>query len=305
MKTQVSKFLTTRIVHHGPGALAQLPVEIARLNAARPCIVTDPGIAGSGILEQVRETLTQTLERVPACFDQVQPEPPYELVGRCVELLKKEGCDLVIGLGGGSSLDTAKMAGVMMGNSGAVTDYFGADKVPHAGLPVIAVPTTAGTGSEASPAAVFQDPQDSTKKGVRSDHLLPQAAILDPCLTLSLPRPLTASTGMDALTHAIECYTSAKATLMSDMAAEKAIELMAAHLRTAYTDGGDLSARDGMLMASYLSGRYRSRRCQRRGRSRPGPDPGRHLPHSPRRFQRSVSTLRYGIQSDRMPREIR
>ncbi len=250
MQQRVSKFLTTRIVHHGPGALANLSDEIDKLGCSRPCIITDRGIVVSGILAQVREKLKPE----PACFEEVQPEPPYELVARCVEFLKDEGCDLVVGLGGGSSIDTAKMSGVMLGNAGQVADYFGADKVPCAGIPVIAVPTTAGTGSEASPAAVFQDPQDSTKKGVRSDYLLPQAAVLDPQLTLSLPPSLTAATGMDALTHAIECYTSAGATLISDLAAEKAMALIASHLRTAYANGRDLAARDGMLMASYLAG---------------------------------------------------
>ena len=169
----------------------------------------------------------------------------------------------MIGLGGGSVIDAAKTAAAVMANDGSVPDYFGADRLPRPGLPPIAIPTTAGTGSEVSPAAVFIDPRDARKTGVRSDYLLPKAAILDPLLTLTLPQSLTASTGMDAVTHAIECYASPRAiecyaspraTVLSDMAAEKAIALIAENLPVAFARGEDVSARDGMLMGSYLAG---------------------------------------------------
>lgn len=250
MTERVSKFITTQAVHHGPGALNQLSREVRKRSCRRVGIITDPSIAQVGILQRVRDIL----ETDTFCFAEVIPEPPYELVDQCVSFLRGHQCDLVIGLGGGSSIDTAKMAAVMLNNTEEISEYFGVDKIPNPGIPVIAIPTTAGTGSEVSPAAVFTDSRDDTKKGVRTDFLLPAAAILDPEFTLSLPQKLTASTGIDALTHAIECYTAFNATLLSDLTAEKGMSLIGAHLRKAYADGRDMDARYGMLMGSYLAG---------------------------------------------------
>ena len=250
MTERVSKFITTQAVHHGPGALNQLSREVRKRSGQRVGIITDPSIAQVGILQRVRDIV----ETDTFCFAEVIPEPPYELVDQCVGFLKEHRCDLVIGLGGGSSIDTAKMAAVMLNNTEKISEYFGVDKVPNPGIPVIAIPTTAGTGSEVSPASVFTDSQDNTKKGVRTDFLLPTVAFLDPELTLSLPQKLTASTGIDALTHAIECYTALNATLLSDLAAEKGMRLIGTHLCKAYADGRDIDARYGMLMGSYLAG---------------------------------------------------
>ena len=250
MTERVSKFITTQAVHHGPGALNQLSREVRKRSCQRVGIITDPSIAQVGILQRVRDIV----ETDTFCFAEVIPEPPYELVDQCVGFLKEHRCDLVIGLGGGSSIDTAKMAAVMLNNTEKIPEYFGVDKVPNPGIPVIAIPTTAGTGSEVSPAAVFTDSRDNTKKGVRTDFLLPAVAFLDPELTLSLPQKLTASTGIDALTHAIECYTALNATLLSDLAAEKGVSLIGSHLRKAYANGRDIDARYGMLMGSYLAG---------------------------------------------------
>jgi alcohol dehydrogenase class IV len=250
MGETVDKVICNRVVHHGPGAIERLDGEIQKLGAKRAGLITDPGVVNAGISKRVLEGISAEV----LCFEKVEPEPSYELIDGCVEFLKEKGCDLVIGLGGGSAMDCAKMAAVMMKNTGKVTDYFGADRVPNPGLPVIAIPTTAGTGSEATPACVFVDPKDRVKKGVRSDFIVPEVAILDPLLTLGLPQPLTASTGMDALTHAIEAYASLRANLMSDIAAEQSIRLIGDHIRVAYSNGNDVSARCGMLMASFLGG---------------------------------------------------
>ena len=250
MQGMIGTFATTAVVHHGPGALGRLADEITKLGGRRPGLITDAGVVAAGLAARVVEAVDGAL---PVC-DEAKPEPCYELVDRCVAFLRDHGCDSVVALGGGSSIDTAKMAAVMMTNEGEVPDYFGAGKVQRPGLPVIAIPTTAGTGSEVSPASVFVDPRDKRKTGVRSDFILPKAAILDPELTVSLPQALTASTGIDALTHAIECYTSPRATLLSDMAAERAIELIGEHLPVAYALGSDTVAREGMLMGSYLAG---------------------------------------------------
>ena len=247
------RFVSTPIIQHGPGSLAELGGIIRGLGGGRVGLITDPGLVKVGICERVVQAVDD-LEGGIVWFDGAEPEPSYELVSRCVAFLRDEHCQVVIGLGGGSALDTAKMAAVMVGNEGDVSDYFGAGRVPHPGLPSIAIPTTAGTGSEVSPAAVFVDPRDGTKKGVRSDYVQPKAAILDPELTLGLPQALTASTGIDALTHAVECYTARAATLISDMTAERAIALIGEHLPVAYADGANLAARDGMLMGSLVAG---------------------------------------------------
>jgi alcohol dehydrogenase class IV len=244
MANQVGKFVTTQVIHHGPGALAQLDREIARLGGGPVGLLTDRGVVQAKLHEQVLASLRATA----FTFDQISAEPSYEVADQCVAFLRERGCVVVIALGGGSVIDTAKMAAVLVVNGGRVPDYWGPDRVPKAGLPVIAIPTTAGTGSEVSPASVFIDPGDQAKKGVRSD------AILDPTLTLSLPQGLTASTGIDALTHAIECYTALATTLIGDLAAERAIELIGRHLPVAYANGKDLEARTGMLMGSLLAG---------------------------------------------------
>jgi len=250
MLEQIGKFLTTQVIHHGPGALSRLEGEIRKLGGKKAALLTDQGVVRAGLCDRVAEAA-----RIDLCtFDGILAEPPYQIVEQCVAMMRDNGCNLVVALGGGSVIDTAKMAALVMTNGGQVTDYFGVDKLPLPGLPVIAIPTTAGTGSEVSPACVFVDSRDQTKKGVRSDFVLPRAAILDPQLTLSLPQPLTASTGIDALTHAIECYTSPRATLINDLVAEKAIELIGANIRTAYARGEDLAARNAMLMGSLLAG---------------------------------------------------
>ena len=250
MRDKPHRFLTPKIVHHGPGALSALDGEIRKQKGTCVGLVTDPGVAEAGLCDQVLAHVTGEV----LCYQGAEPEPSYALVQPCTDFLVENGCDVVIALGGGSAIDLAKMAAVMVANPGDVTDYFGVNKVSNPGIPVIAIPTTAGTGSEVSPASVFVDPNDGTKKGCRSDFVLAEVAILDPVLTLTLPQSLTASTGIDALTHAIECYTAPAATLMSDMAAERAIELIGQNLPVAYARGEDLAARDGMLMGSYLAG---------------------------------------------------
>ncbi len=250
MASKIDRFITTPFVHHGPGAVSRLSEEIEKFGAKRIGIVTDSGVVKTGIKDRVASQIKQEV----FCFAEVIPEPPIEVANRCLAFIRDNGCDLLIGLGGGSSIDTAKMAGVLLKNEGKVSDYLGVNLVPKPGIPLIAVPTTAGTGSEASTSAVFLDTKARSKKGLRSDYLLPRVAILDPELTVSLPQQLTASTGLDALTHAIEGYSNTISTLMSEIMAEKAIELIHKHIRAAYTDGKDIEARYGMIMASYISG---------------------------------------------------
>lgn len=246
----IHTFVTTPTIHHGAGALGRLPDEMANLGSISPVLVTDPGLITAGLADKVYAALGR---EIPT-FGKVRPEPGFELVAECVALIKQHDADLVIGLGGGSSMDVAKMSAVLAAGGDQVCDYQDVASYLRPGLPCIAIPTTAGTGSEVSPAVVFADPRSHDKTGVRSVHLMPKAAILDPNLTLGLPQPITAATGMDALTHAIEGYTARAATLIGDMAAERSIALIAEHLPVAYAQGQDVAAREGQLMASYFAG---------------------------------------------------
>ncbi|MFH1086883.1 MAG: iron-containing alcohol dehydrogenase [Chloroflexota bacterium] len=247
---QIGRFSTPAVVIHGAGALAQLPEVVRSLGGAKVGLVTDAGVVRAGLRDKVLAALGESAP----CYEGVQPEPSYELVHECRDFLRGHGCDLVVAVGGGSAMDVAKMSAALVRNEGPMTDYFGLNKMTRPGLPVIAIPTTAGTGSEVSPAAVFVDPYAKRKVGARSDFILARAAILDPELTLSLPQPVTASTGIDALTHAIETYTARAATPISDMAAERATEMICQYLPAAYARGYDIEARAGQLMGSYIAG---------------------------------------------------
>lgn len=250
MFMEVTRFRCAPVVHLGPGAVARLDEEVRRLGGERVALITDPGVQQAGLVEQVLQGVTAQV----AVFAQVEPEPPYTLVAQVQDFIRAHDAQVLIGLGGGSSMDVAKMAAVMMANPGTVADYWGVDRVTRRGLPVIAIPTTAGTSSEISAAAVFVDPEAQTKKGVNSSLLLPQVAILDPHLTLGLPPHLTASTGMDALTHAIEAYTSPRASLITEGTAERGMALIGQHLRCAYARGDDLEARTGMFAGCLFAG---------------------------------------------------
>ena len=251
MVEKVSRLSGPKVLYHGPGALRELDAAIGMLGGERVALVTDPGLVEAGLVEQVRDSTDYEL----LLWDGVEPDPPYQLVHQCVDFIKENQCNLVVGLGGGSSMDVAKMSAAMTANEGKVTDYWGADRIPNPGLPVIAIPTTAGTSSELSPAAVFTDADAQAKRGARSDYLLADIAIADSSLTLGLPQSLTAATGMDALTHAIEAYVSKGATLVSDAMAEQGIALIGEHLRVAYAKGDNLEARTGMMAGCVFAGK--------------------------------------------------
>jgi alcohol dehydrogenase class IV len=253
MWEKVSMFRTTPRILMGPGAAAQIGSEVSRLGVNKALIVTDQGIIRAGLLERVQGSLSSSKVR-SLVFDGVEPDPRYQLVERCLEAAAGQRIQCVIGLGGGSALDIAKAASVMAANKGSIADYFGIELVPRPGLPLIAVPTTAGTGSEVTPIAILSDEEERLKKGVVSSHLIPSVAILDPELTLGLPPQVTAATGMDALIHAIEAYTSVNATSMTDLLACRAMELIYHNIRTAFAQGGNLEARARMLEGSLLAG---------------------------------------------------
>jgi alcohol dehydrogenase class IV len=250
---RISLFRTTPRIILGPGAINQLPQEVSALKAIRVLFVTDRGIVQAGILEPAREAMEKAGIRY-GIFDGVEPDPRYEIVSSCVETIRKENPGLIIGFGGGSPIDIAKAAAVMATNEGPLSKYFGVELIPKPGLPTILIPTTAGTGSEVTPIAILSDEKEKLKKGIVSAYLFPCVALLDPELTLGLPPHITAATGMDALIHAIEAYTSVNATDITDMLAFRAMELVYNNIRAAYANGKNLEARAKMMEGSLLAG---------------------------------------------------
>lgn len=237
----------------GAGCVSTVGAEARQLGVRRVLVVTDRGLVEAGLLERLETSLKRA--RVGfSVFDGVEPDPRHEIVDRCREALQAAKARAVIGLGGGSSIDIAKMAAVMAVNPGQAADYFGVDTIPRPGLPTIMVPTTAGTGSEVTSIVILSDEGEKLKKGVVSPYLMPAAAVLDPELTLGLPPAVTAATGMDALIHAIEAYTSVNATGLTDLLAARAMELIGEHIRAAWARGSNLAARSAMLEGSLLAG---------------------------------------------------
>ena len=250
---RITLFRTTPRIVMGPGAIGQIGDEIREMKAKKVLLVTDKGIVEAGLIKPALEVLEKSKIN-HAVFDGVEPDPRYEIAADCVSMIRHEKVDLVIGFGGGSAIDIAKSAAIMATNEAPIAEYFGIDLIPKPGLPTVMVPTTAGTGSEVTPIAILSDEGEKLKKGIVSPYLFPSIAILDPELTLGLPPNITASTGMDALIHAIEAYTSVNATDMTDILAFRAMELVYHNIRTAYANGNNLPARSSMMEGSLLAG---------------------------------------------------
>jgi choline dehydrogenase len=240
----------TRIVH-GPGAIAKLGELLAELGVERPFVVTDKGVVAAGLAETALAHLDDAV-----VFDDVYANPDIELVGRASALYRDEGCDGLAALGGGSSIDTAKAVGVEVVHGGSIVEYeYGATPITNRIPPLVAVPTTAGTGSEATLWAVITNHERKVKFNVGGTPLIgAHVALVDPELMLGLPPAITAATGMDALSHAIECYTCDYHQPFNDAVALHAIELVGRWLRVAYENGADLEARTNMAHAATLGG---------------------------------------------------
>jgi alcohol dehydrogenase class IV len=237
----------------GRGALAGLPVALGRIGIHRALIVTDRGLVRTGIPDEVA-SLLDAAGVAHATFDGVEPDPRLAIVDLCLAAARASDCDGLIGLGGGSALDIAKVTSIMLTNAGTAADYVGIDRIPVPGLPKVLIPTTAGTGSEVSAIAILSDTQAHLKKGIVSPRLYADLALVDPALTVSLPPHITAYTGIDALTHAIEAYTNRFAHPLIDTLALKAIALIGEYLPRAVARGDDSEARTNMALASTLGG---------------------------------------------------
>ncbi len=249
----ITSFNTVRRILSGFGCLENLGDEITRLKGKKVLVISDPGIKAAGLLDPLVKILDRT-KLSYSLFTEVEPDPKIEIALASHEAAKAFGPDLIIGLGGGSSLDIAKVTSVMLTNPGPIDRYFGMELVPESGLPLILIPTTAGTGSEMTSICVLSDTRNKVKKGIVSEHLFARVALLDPQLTLGLPPRVTALTGMDALVHAVESYTGVRATVLTDTLNLQAIRMIAANLRKAYANGDNREARENMLYASSIAG---------------------------------------------------
>lgn len=249
----MANFQSARRIIFGPGVISEIGGEIRRLGGEKVLVVTDPGVVKAGIAGKLAGLIAGAGMKVEV-YDRVEAEPRIESAEECLAAARRLGSDVVVGIGGGSSLDVAKVAAGMYYSEGWVRDFLGVDLIPGEGIPMVAIPTTAGTGSEATGIAILTDEKAELKLGVVSPRLFPRLAVVDPDLTLSLPPAITAYTGVDALIHAVEAYHSVNANAISDALALKAVSLIAQSLRRCYADGSDISARSRMAEGSLLAG---------------------------------------------------
>lgn len=237
----------------GKDSLNNLPTIVKNKNLKKALLVTDSVLVKLGLIEKVTDLLSKN-EIEYVIFDETKPNPTVKNVNNGLKLLKDNGCDFVISFGGGSPHDAAKGIALLATNGGEINDYEGIDKSKYPQLPLIAINTTAGTASEMTRFSIITDEERHIKMAIVDKNITPIAAINDPNLMVDMPKGLTAATGMDALTHAIEAYFSTGATPITDACAEKAIELISNNLREAVGNGKNIEARDNMAYAEYLAG---------------------------------------------------
>ncbi|EOA6594469.1 L-threonine dehydrogenase [Vibrio vulnificus] len=248
-----SAFFIPTVNLMGAGCLKDAADSIKAQGFTKGLIVTDKILNQIGVVKQVQDLLSErNIEAV--VFDGTQPNPTIGNVNAGLALLKQNECDFVISLGGGSPHDCAKGIALVAANGGEIADYEGVDKSAKPMLPLIAINTTAGTASEMTRFCIITDEERHIKMAIVDKHTTPLISVNDPELMLAKPASLTAATGMDALTHAVEAYVSIAATPITDAVAIKAIELIQAHLRTAVAHGEDIEAREQMAYAQFMAG---------------------------------------------------
>ncbi|MHB1126265.1 MAG: iron-containing alcohol dehydrogenase [Bacillota bacterium] len=252
---RVLSFQISTAVFWGCGASSEIGDKARGLGASRIFMVTDPRVALTGIPDKMSEILVSAGLKVQR-YEGVTPDPDIQVVDDAFQNVKEHGCDALVALGGGSSIDVAKAVGLMLANGGeSIEEYLLGKPIQHRNPPVIAIPTTCGTGSEVTTSAVISDKKRKKKISLRQGTLLcPFAAVIDPVLMTSLPPHVVATTGMDALTHAIEAYLSIAASPVTDACALYAIELISANLRSAAANPANLQAIGNMGIASTIAG---------------------------------------------------
>lgn len=263
-------FLSPQATIYGRDAFSRVGVE-ATERGKKALIVSDEIMKNLGYLEKCHQFLLDAgVESVS--YTGVSSEPTDAYVAEALELFKKKNCDLIISLGGGSCIDTAKAVAVLVTNGGYIGDYMGGAKlITHAPTPHIAIPTTAGTGSEVTDVTVITNTSNDEKMMIKQPKLMPSVAIVDPMLTMSSPKKVTAATGVDALSHAVEAYLSKRAQPMTDTLALTAIQLITSNLKIAYENPKDYKAREAMSIGSMYAGMAFSNAsvCLVHGMSRP------------------------------------
>lgn len=254
------QFNTTKSIISEPGSLRKIVDICQKLKINKPLVVTDQGIVSCGLLgkllsEFIKQENSSSMSKIKVTvYDQVVADPQEKIILSAIEQAKQDQIDGVIGFGGGSSMDTAKVVAVLTKSSQTLNDIYGVDQVDGDRLPMILIPTTAGTGSEVTPIAIVTT-GETTKAGIVSPQLLPDVALLDAELTLGLPPMVTAATGIDSMVHAIEAYTSKiKKNPYSDMLAKEALRLLSENIESVCQDGNNVNARQNMLLGACLAG---------------------------------------------------
>ncbi|MBT8163128.1 iron-containing alcohol dehydrogenase [Arthrobacter sp. GN70] len=249
----IANIALPRIMKVGGGAISRIGALVAELGSTRPLVVTDSFMLTTGHVDRILAAIEQG-GHDGAVFAGVVPDPTTDSLNSGVDAVTAHGADLIIGLGGGSAIDTAKALGILSRQGGQMRDFKAPRNNDGPAVPVVAIPTTAGSGSEATQFSIISDSETQEKMLCAGISFLPQAAVIDYELTLSMPARLTADTGIDALTHAIEAYVSRKANPFSDGFAMAAIRTIGANLRQVYADGSDKKARGEMMLAATQAG---------------------------------------------------
>ncbi|MBU3568716.1 iron-containing alcohol dehydrogenase [Priestia aryabhattai] len=249
------QFQTADHIISGPNSLESLGEQLRLIGTEvkSALIITQPPMKDLGFVDKVTNQLSTKGIKTDINMN-ILPEPTVENIEEVFQSSANEQYDVLIGIGGGSVLDTTKILSVLRTNDKSVRGLLGTDLVEHPGVPTILIPTTSGTGSEVTPNAIVTLPDEELKIGIVSKYLLPKIVILDPMLTLGLPRPITAATGMDAFTHSLESFISNKANLISDMVALESIRLISSSIVEAYQNGDSVEAREKMLVGSMYGG---------------------------------------------------
>jgi len=255
MKTKYFEFYNPVKINAGANALEGLPAELQRLNVNKPFIITDEGIVKVGLLQKVLDGFKDSDITIGAVYDQVPPDSSVQVVNETAKIYQEQNCDCIIAVGGGSVIDSAKGMNIVISeHTTDLIQFSGHDRIKNFQQPLIVIPTTSGTGSEVTLVAVVSDKENDRKMLFTSTKLLPTVTVIDPRMTLSLPAKLTAATGMDALTHALEAYTCLQKNPISDAYAFSAIEMVSKNLVNVVNNGKDEQGRFELAVASTSAG---------------------------------------------------